>query len=94
MTARVIGAADFKFLDDNRLSYDYIYSRAFGDNTPDDILKKRMVYKMAMDMRKSLAWIRSNAYMFDDNNSVRKCLTGLGIRCYNPTSYNETKKVI
>ena len=34
------------------------------------------------------------AYMFDDNNSVRQCLTGLGIRCYNPTSYNETKKVI
>jgi FMN phosphatase YigB (HAD superfamily) len=60
MTARVIGKADFKFL----------------------------------DMRKSLAWIRSNAYMFDDNNSVRQCLTGLGIRCYNPTSYNETKKVI
>ena len=92
MTARVIGKADCKFLDDNRLGYDYIYSRAFGDNTPDDILKKRMILKLRVDMRKSLAWIRSNAYMFDDNNSVRKCLTGLGIRCYNPTNYNEERK--
>ena len=92
MTARVIGKADCKFLDDNRLGYDYIYSRAFGDNTPVDILKKRMILKLRVDMRKSLAWIRSNAYMFDDNNSVRKCLTGLGIRCYNPTNYNEERK--
>ena len=92
MTARVIGKADCKFLDDNRLGYDYIYSRAFGDNTPDDILKKRMVLKMASHMRKSLAWIRSNAYMFDDNKSVRQCLTGFGIRCYNPTNYNEELK--
>ena len=92
MTARVLGAADFKFLDDNRLGYDYIYSRTFGDTTPDDILKKRMILKMASHMRKSLAWIRSNAYMFDDNKSVRQCLTGFGINCYNPTNYNEVRK--
>ena len=92
MTARVVGAADFKFLDDNRLGYDYIYSRSFGDTTPDDILKKRMILKLRVHMRKSLAWIRSNAYMFDDNKSVRQCLTGFGIRCYNPTNYNEVIK--
>ena len=92
MTARVIGKADLKFLRDNALEYDYIYSRAFGDTTPDDILKKRMILKLRVDMRKSLAWIRSNSYMFDDNNSVRKCLTGFGIRCYNPTNYNEELK--
>ena len=89
MTARVIGAADLKFLADNGLGYDRIYSRAFGDTTPDDILKKRMILKLRVDLRKSLAWIRSNAYMFDDNKSVRQCLTGFGIRCYNPTNYNE-----
>ena len=89
MTARVIGAADLKFLADNGLDYDRIYSRAFGDTTPDDILKKRMILKLRVDLRKSLAWIRSNAYMFDDNKSVRQCLTGFGIRCYNPTNYNE-----
>ena len=94
MTARVIGKADLKFLQDNALEYDYIYSRAFGDTTPDDILKKRMILKLRVDMRKSLAWIRSNAYMFDDNNSVRQCLTGLGIRCYNPTNYNTQNKEI
>ena len=89
MTARVVGAADLKFLADNGLGYDLIYSRAFGDTTPDDILKKRMILKLRVDLRKSLAWIRSNAYMFDDNKNVRQCLTGFGIRCYNPTNYNE-----
>jgi hypothetical protein len=94
MTARVMGHYDYMFLAENGLYADYIYSRKMGDNSPDDILKKRMVYKMASDMKKSLNWIRSNSWMFDDNNSVRKCLTDFGIRCYNPTSYNENKKVI
>ena len=88
MTARVIGKNDLKFLRDNGLEYDYIYSRAFGDTTPDDILKKRMIFRLRFDMKKSLNWLRHNSYMFDDNNSVRKCLTGFGIRCYNPTNYN------
>ena len=92
MTARVIGAADFKFLDDNRLGYDYIYSRPFGDTTPDDILKKRMILQLRVHMRKSLNWLRHNSYMFDDNKSVRQCLTDFGIRCYNPTNYNEERK--
>ena len=92
MTARVIGAADLKFLADNGLGYDLIYSRAFGDTTPDDILKKRIILKLRVDLRKSLAWIRSNAYMFDDNKNVRQCLTGFGIRCYNPTNYKEVTK--
>ena len=92
MTARVIGKADLKFLADNGLGYDRIYSRAFGDTTPVDILKKRMISRLAVDFKRSLAWIRSNAYMFDDNKSVRQCLTGFGIRCYNPTNYNEVTK--
>ena len=92
MTARVIGKADLKFLADNGLGYDRIYSRAFGDTTPDDILKKRMISRLAVDFKRSLAWIRSNAYMFDDNKNVRQCLTGFGIRCYNPTNYNEVTK--
>ena len=92
MTARVIGKADLKFLADNGLGYDRIYSRAFGDTTPDDILKKRMISRLAVDFKRSLAWIRSNAYMFDDNKSVRQCLTRIGIHCYNPTNYNEELK--
>ena len=92
MTARVIGKAELKFLADNGLGYDRIYSRAFGDTTPDDILKKRMISKLAIDFKRSLAWIRSNAYMFDDNKSVRQCLTRIGIHCYNPTNYNEELK--
>jgi len=92
MTARVIGKHDIKFLKDHGLEYDYIYSRAFGDTSPDDLLKKRMILKLRVDMKKSLNWIRHNSYMFDDNNSVRKCLTQFGVRCYNPTNYNEAQK--
>ena len=83
---------DIKFLKDHGLEYDYIYSRAFGDTSPDDLLKKRMILKLRVDMKKSLNWIRHNSYMFDDNNSVRKCLTQFGVRCYNPTNYNEAQK--
>jgi len=88
MTARVMGWADHKFLSDNGLFPDYLYSRATGDTTPDDILKKRMILKLKRDMGTSLAWIRANSYFFDDNKMVRDIMTRYGIKAYNPIYYN------
>tara|TARA_B100001245_G_scaffold197648_1_gene156779 strand:+ start:575 stop:1030 length:456 start_codon:yes stop_codon:yes gene_type:complete len=88
MTARVMGWADHKFLSDNGLFPDYLYSRATGDTTPDDILKKRMIRKLQRDMGTSLAWIRANSYFFDDNKMVRDIMTRYGIKAYNPIYYN------
>ena len=88
MTARVMGWADQKFLSDNGLFPDYIYSRAAGDTTADDILKKRRIFQLRHDMQTSIAWIRANAYFFDDNKMVRDIMTRYRIRAFNPTHYN------
>ena len=79
---------DHKFLSDNGLFPDYIYSRKSGDTTPDDILKKRMIFQLRHDMQTSIAWLRANAYFFDDNKMVRDIMKRYGIKAYNPTSYN------
>ena len=91
MTARVMSSHDHKFLSDNGLFPEYIYSRKSGDTTPDDILKKRMIFQLRHDMQTSLAWLRANTYFFDDNKMVRDIMKRYGIKAYNPTSYNAKK---
>jgi len=91
MTARVMSIHDHKFLSDNGLFPDYIYSRKSGDTTPDDILKKRMIFQLRHDMQTSIAWLRANTYFFDDNKMVRDIMKRYGIKAYNPTSYNAKK---
>ena len=91
MTARVMSIHDHKFLSTNGLFPDYIYSRKSGDTTPDDILKKRMIFQLRHDMQTSIAWLRANAYFFDDNKMVRDIMKRYGIKAYNPTSYNAKK---
>jgi hypothetical protein len=88
MTARVLQDADYNFLQTNGLFFDKIYSRNLGDTSPDGELKTRMIFECARDLGRSLAWMRSNAYMFDDSNEVRKALHSLNIKCYNPNSIN------
>ena len=88
MTARVMGWADHKFLSDNGLFPDYIYSRPEGNTTPDDILKYRMILRLRRDIGKSLAWIRGNSYFFDDNKMVREIMQRNLIRAFDPTHYN------
>ena len=88
MTARVMSIHDHKFLSVNGLFPDYIYSRKSGDTTPDDILKKRMIFQLRHDMQTSIAWLRANAYFFDDNKMVRDIMKRYGIKAYNPIHYN------
>ena len=88
MSARVMGWADHKFLSDNGLFPDYIYSRPEGNTTPDDILKYRMILKLRRDIGKSLAWIRGNSYFFDDNKMVREIMKRNLIRAFDPAHYN------
>ncbi len=88
MTARVMGWADHKFLSDNGLFPDYMYSRPAGVTTPDDILKYRMILQLRRHIGKSLAWIRQNSYFFDDNKMVREIMQRNLIRAFDPTHYN------
>ncbi len=88
MTARVMGNDDLKFLERNNLKYDWLYSRMEGDTTTDDILKRRMIFDLAWDLGKSIAWVKANAYFFDDNKKVRDIMAENGIRAFDPTAYN------
>ena len=89
ITARVMGAADLQYLDDNGLAYDYIYSRNEGDNTPDYELKKIALYDLARDMGRSMRWLQNFAWFYDDNLGVIEMGSNLGINMVNSTLYNQ-----
>jgi hypothetical protein len=89
ITARVMGAADLQYLDDNGLAYDYIYSRNEGDHMPDDMLKKIMLHRLARDMGRSMKWLQNFAWFYDDNLGVIEMGCDLGISMVNSTLYNQ-----
>ena len=91
ITARVLGDADYKFLKDNNLKFDFIYSRKAGDDTPDAQLKRLALYKLAKDMGKSMQWLRNFAVFYDDNISVLCEVTRLGIANVDATLYNQSQ---
>lgn len=89
ITARVMGAADLQYLDDNGLHYDFIYSRKEGDNTPDYALKRIALYDLAWDMGVSMKWLQNFAWFYDDNLDVLKMGCKLGLNMVNSTLYNQ-----
>ena len=54
ITARVIQDADLAFLKRNDLRFDYLFSRAQCNTSPDDILKKRAILKLARKLQRSM----------------------------------------
>ena len=91
ITARVLGDADYKFLKDNNLKFDFIYSRKAGDTTPDAQLKKLALYKLASDMGRSIKWLQNFAVFYDDNLSVLKMATKLKVVNVDATLYNQSQ---
>jgi len=89
ITARVIQDADLAFLKRNDLKFDYLYSRAQGNNTPDDLLKRRAILKLAKKLQRSMAWMRKNTIFFDDNIAVLDIMESMGIKTVNATTTNE-----
>jgi len=89
ITARVIQDADLAFLKRNNLKFDYLYSRAQGNNSPDDLLKKRAILKLARKLQRSMNWMRKNAIFFDDNLEVLGMMDSMGIKTINATLANE-----
>ena len=89
ITARVIGDADLAFMSRNGLKFDHLFSRAEGNNSPDDLLKKRAILKLARKLQKSMAWMRKNTVFFDDNLAVLDMMQSMGIKTINATTANE-----
>lgn len=89
ITARVIQDADLAFLKRNDLKFDYLYSRAEGNHTSDDLLKKRAILKLARKLQRSMNWMRKNTVFFDDNLEVLGIMDSMGIKTINATTANE-----
>ena len=89
ITARVIQDADLAFLKRNDLRFNYLFSRAQGNTSPDDILKKRAILKLARKLQRSMNWMRKNTVFFDDNLEVLGIMDSMGIKTINATLANE-----
>ena len=89
ITARVIGDADLAFMKRNDLKFDFLYSRAEGIHTPDGLLKRRAILKLAKKLQRSMAWMRKNVVFFDDNLAVLDIMASMGIKTINATTANE-----
>ena len=89
ITARVIGDADLAFMKRNDLKFDFLYSRAEGNRTPDDLLKRRAILKLARKLQRSMHWMRKNTVFFDDNLAVLDIMASMGIKTINATLANE-----
>ena len=89
ITARVIQDADLAFLKRNDLRFDFLFSRAQGNNTPDDLLKRRAILKLARKLQRSMNWMRKNTVFFDDNLAVLDIMAAMGIKTINATLANE-----
>jgi len=89
ITARVMGDFDLAFMSRNGLKFDHLYSRAKGNNTPDDLLKRRAILRLAKKLQRSMAWMRKNTVFFDDNLAVLDIMASMGIKTINATLANE-----
>jgi hypothetical protein len=83
-TARVMGAADFQYLEDHGLHYDVCLSRVCGDTTPDEDMKELKLRQLARDLNLSWARFCHSAIMFDDNPTTVKRMNDIGISCQFP----------
>jgi len=89
ITARVIGDSDLAFMSRNGLKFDHLFSRAKGNNTPDDLLKRRAILRLAKKLQRSMHWMRRNTVFFDDNLAVINIMDQMGIKTINATLANE-----
>jgi hypothetical protein len=90
-TARVLQDADYQFLADNGLEYDFILSRPMGDRSGDGELKTRLLAEFADQNGITLnTLVNGIKAFFDDNQIVLKTLANLGVKCHNALEVNKT----
>lgn len=82
-TARTMGLHDFDFLRHHGLHHDHILYREHGDMTPDGELKAQQLSQFMQDYDVS----PSDCIFWEDNLSVHKAVTPLGIECIHPDQY-------
>jgi len=76
-TARVMGGADFNFLQNHGLHFDAALYRSAGDNRRDaDMKTAKIIYFLKALGLPAYSW-QNMATLYDDNKSVLECLSQL-----------------
>ena len=88
-TARVMGAADYRYLTSRGLFADKVISRREGDRTADDLLKLRALKQYAASVGESWARFTRTSMMFDDNQNVINTLANHGLTVHNAILLNK-----
>jgi len=88
-TARVMSAADYRYLTSRGLFADVVISRQEGDRTPDDLLKLRGLKRYCREAGISWKRLCRTSVMWDDNSSVLQTLSANGLTVYNALSFNQ-----
>ena len=92
-TARVLQDADFKFLADNGLEFDFCLSRKMGDNTGDADLKENLLREYSANRNIDFNDFCSMIDLFyDDNQKVLERLEALNIKAFDAILTNKLLK--
>jgi len=83
-TARVMGPADYAFLESHGLRYNVCLSRREGDTTPDAALKILVLKGYARKLGITWAHFCARATAYDDNAQVLKAYSDNRITAYHP----------
>jgi hypothetical protein len=84
-TARVMKRADYMFLLNRNIPFDFSISRPKGNTQPDGEFKKERIDKLL----KRLKIKPSQVEMYDDNDSVIAAVRSLGIACHDAKRLNK-----
>lgn len=92
-TARVLQDADYQFMSDNGLQYDFVLSRKFGDNSDDADLKENLLREYAQKRNIDFKdFCKSIDLFYDDNQKVLARLQELNINAFDAVFTNKLLK--
>ena len=87
-TARNMTFADYEFLMENGICPNKIISRPKGNNVADGVLKRKQLSSL-FNLKQ---FKNANKVIFDDNLEVKKEVSKIGVKVFNPNKLNERLK--
>ena len=87
-TSRVMGAADFEWLQAHGVDGITILCRANGDDRNCGFFKLSLLHDYAKSLGMTWARFRRTSMMFDDSQDVQNTLRSVGLRVIDPVNYN------
>ena len=86
-TARVMQRADYMFLLNNNIPFDFVISRPKGNTTPDGEFKQMRI----KNLLRRVKVLARNVEMWDDNPSVLASVRQLGVKMYDARRLNYSR---